>query len=175
MARRLTLIISPLVFLLIFGGPASAHKIRTQGTDPTANSPAGVVYSIPLDTARNNAAPHTRPSGSNGAIGGSNDGSGGGTGSGSGGPSGAGSAGSGSGKGSSLLVSGGQPGSLIHSNNGYGSSSLIPGVTGPLPAGFRSIDGPGSSAPTLAILISVLVLALGALAGAGAWRAVRTR
>ncbi len=75
----------------------------------------------------------------------------------------------------SLLVPGGQPGSLVHSSNGYGSSSQIPGVSGPLPAGFRSVEGSGSSAPTTAILILVLVLALGGLTGAGAWRAAHPR
>jgi hypothetical protein len=88
-------------------GPAPASA---QTGDPEAGSPSGVIYEIPLDNARRDAAP-TR----------GGDGKGGGT-SGSGGGTT-----SGSGSGSGVTTANGTV-SPIHSENGFGSSSTVPGV-----------------------------------------------
>ena len=156
--------------------------------DPQANSPAGTIYAIPLDTARQDAAPHPRRGGSaprskstnkagavgavgSGGSGGSGGASGGG-GSGGGGASGGASSAGSSGGGSSVLVPGGQPGSLLHSSNGFGSSSQVPGLNAPASAGFRTL-GSASNAPLLAILLALVVIALGVVAGGRAWRLSR--
>lgn len=68
-----------------------------------------------------------------------------------------------------MLVPGGQPGSLIHSENGFGSSSEVPGLNAKASAGFAAVQGNGSSAPPAAILLAIVVLAIGVVAGAGAW------
>jgi hypothetical protein len=68
-----------------------------------------------------------------------------------------------------ILVPGGQPGSLIHSSNGFGSSSSVPGLDGPPDAGLGAVQGNAGSAPLLAILLSVIVLAIGTFAGVRAW------
>jgi hypothetical protein len=68
-----------------------------------------------------------------------------------------------------MLVPGGQPGSLIHSENGFGSSSEVPGLNVKASAGLAAVQGDGSSAPSAAILLAVVVLGIGAVAGAGAW------
>jgi hypothetical protein len=183
--------------------------------DPQANSPAGTIYAIPLDTARQDAAPHPRrgsssgsgrsssKAGALGAVGsGGSGGSGGGGASGGGGSAGSGgsgasgsassgggasgggasgsassgggvsggSSGGGGSGGSSVLVPGGQPGSLIHSSNGFGSSSKVPGLGAPASAGFRALGSSASNAPLLAILLALVVIALGVVAGGRAWR-----
>jgi hypothetical protein len=96
--------------------------------DPRASSPAGAVYEIPLQTARKDAAPHRtrsqQPTGSQQqqqqqsvpATGGG--GSAGGGGGGSNSPAG-------------VLPEG----SDIKSENGYGSSSKVPGLAGGTKAG----------------------------------------
>ena len=76
-------------------GPAPASA---QTGDPEAGSPSGVIYEIPLDNARRDAAP-TRSGGAKG-------GSGGGT----------------------TTTSGGGLTSPIRSENGFGSSATVPGV-----------------------------------------------
>jgi hypothetical protein len=68
-----------------------------------------------------------------------------------------------------MLVPGGQPGSLIHSENGFGSSSEVPGLNVKASAGLAAVQGDGSSAPPAAILLAIVVLAIGVVAGAGAW------
>ena len=178
-----------------------------QATDPSASSPAGVVYSIPLDSARQDASPHGHggsggSSGGGGGIGGGGSGgsgggttgggtSGGGTAGGgtagggtTGGSSGGGSAGgSGSGaagssslyaaRGAPVLVPGGQPGSLVNSANGFGSSSKVPSLNAPAAAGLGAVQSNASSAPLLAVLLAALVLVLGGYIGVRSWRAPR--
>ncbi len=107
-------------------------------TDPRANSPAGVIYQIPLDNARRDAAP-VLPGGSHGGPR-SPGGSGG-----SGGPS------------------------SIHSENGFGSSSHVPGVSAAalrIGAGVPAAHTPGSSWPTylLIALLAAAAVAAGVLA-----------
>jgi hypothetical protein len=58
---------------------------------------------------------------------------------------------------------------LIHSENGFGSSSEVPGLNAKASAGFAAVQGNGSSAPPAAILLAIVVLAIGVVAGAGAW------
>ena len=175
--------------------------VGVQATDPSAGTPAGVVYSIPLDSARQDASPHghggsgagggggpSSGSGGGGGIvggGGSGGSSGGGTGAtGGGGSAGGGSAGSGAGgsAGSSslklakvapVLIPGGQPGSLVNSSNGFGSSPRIPSLSAPAVAGLGSVQSNASSAPLLAILLAALVLALGGYIGIRSWRGPR--
>jgi hypothetical protein len=173
--------------------PALARGGAVQATDPNANSPAGVVYSIPLDSARQDASPHGHGGSSSSSggpiVGGGSGGSGGGggiaggSGSGSVGSGGSGGAGAGSGAGSSshslitdrgtttpILVPGGQPASLIHSSNGFGSSSKVPGAGSPASAGLGAVQSNASSAPLLAFLLAAVVLTLGGFAGVRAWR-----
>jgi hypothetical protein len=187
--------------LTVFAAAALARSRPKQVTDPSADSPAGVIYSIPLDSARQDASPHHTSSHSgggsgSGAGGGSGPTSGGGSGSARGATTGGGtassggapsSAGSGSGgvaaspvggasshrnaAGTSRdLVPGGQPGSLIHSANGFGSSSEVPGVNAPLAPGFSNASSGTSSGPPIAVILALVVLALGVYVGARAWR-----
>jgi hypothetical protein len=69
-----------------------------------------------------------------------------------------------------VLVPGGQPGSLIHSSNGFGSSSSVPSLNAPASAGLGAVQSNASSAPLLAILLAVVVLVLGGYVGARSWR-----
>ncbi len=187
-----------------FAGGGSG--VGVQATDPSAGSPAGVVYSIPLDSARQDASPHghggssagggggpTSGSGGGGGIGGGGSGgsSGGGTSASGGGGSAGGSSGSGGGatgggaggsagsssvkiaKATPVLVPGGQPGSLVNSSNGFGSSSGVPSLNAPAAAGLGSVQSNASSAPLLAILLAALVLALGGYIGIRSWRGPR--
>lgn len=167
---------------------ALAHPRSSQPTDPSANSPAGVVYSIPVDTARQDAQPHGKggsgglyPGGGGGAPPGGTAGGGlpgGGT-----GPTGGGTGSTGGGAGHSagangasqstgrvarqtqspVLVPGGQASSLIHSGNGFGSSSQVPGVQSSSPGLGRLQNG--SSSPLSASLLAVLVLFVGGFVG----------
>jgi len=183
--------------LVVWATPGYANAPAVQATDPSANSPAGVVYSIPLDSARQDASPHGHSgagNGSTGAGGGTGGGGTGGGGSGAGGSGGSssgaggatgsssgasGGSGAGGGSGSSsgkpvpILVPGGQPGSLVHSANGFGSSSRVPGFDAPLSSGFGAVQSNASSAPLLAFLLALLVLSVGGFAGARAWRSQR--
>jgi hypothetical protein len=195
--------------LTIGAQTAMAEAQTNQRTDPQAESPAGVIYQIPLDSARRNAAP-VLPSGrrdgggssgpgtgggaggSGGGAGGSGGGAGGsgggagGSGGGAGGQAGSSGAGgggsaSGSGAGGSSGSAGGhgatngavqsasasagggtpQDPSSIHSENGFGSSSQVPGIS---PAALRTGAGvpatqtAGSTLPTY-LLIALVVLA----------------
>ena len=65
---------------MIWTTPVIASPPAKQATDPNAHSPAGVVYSIPLDTARQDAAPHHRASGNAGGASGGGGSPGGGSG-----------------------------------------------------------------------------------------------
>jgi hypothetical protein len=93
------------VLLVCLTAPTPAGA---QSGDPEAGSPSGVIYEIPLDNARRDAAP-THKGGSSS----------------SGGKSGGGVAGQDDGGG--VRTSQGTI-SPIHSDNGFGSSSVVPGV-----------------------------------------------
>ncbi len=119
-------------FVLMLGAQAAAaagsNAVRT---DPSAGSPAGVIYQIPLDNARRDAAP-VLPVGSHG------------------GPGGGGSA--------------GNP-SSIHSENGFGSASSVPGVSPAalrIGAGVPASSKPGSTWPTYLLIAVFAVAAIGA-------------
>lgn len=159
------------------------------------------MYQIPLDTARQDATPHGNKDKSSGGGGPAGGGTGGGSGSGGGsaGPSSGGSGGSGAGgsagstgsgsaggsdsslvssQGSDttpVLVPGGQPGSLVHSSNGFGSSAQVPGANSPASAGLGSVQNNASSAPLLAFLLAAVVLMLGGYVGLRAWRNAAAR
>jgi hypothetical protein len=173
-------------FALLFGGQSAMAESNgvVQRTDPKANSPAGVIYQIPLDSGRRDAAPvlpvGSRPGGSGG--------SGGSAGSGSSGSGSAASRSSGGGpqaptggaKSASATAAngGGTPSnpSSIHSENGFGSSSQVPGVsraalqTG---AGVAATRTPGSALPTY--LLVGLVVAAAIAAGVLTTGAMRRR
>jgi hypothetical protein len=70
-------------------------------------------------------------------------------------------------------VPGGQPGSLIHSSNGFGSSPVVPGTRGSTTGNLAAVQSDSGSAPTVAILLAVIVMTIGGFAGARAWRGVR--
>jgi hypothetical protein len=54
----------------------------------------------------------------------------------------------------------------VHSDNGFGSSSLVPGLNAPASAGLAAASGGnGSSAPVLAILLAAIVLIIGVFLG----------
>ena len=116
-------------FALMLGAQTAAaaahHAVQT---DPSAGSPAGVIYQIPLDNARRDAAP-VLPVGSHGGPG-----------------------------------SPGNP-SSIHSENGFGSASSVPGVS---PAALRIGAGvpaggkPGSTWPTYLLIAVFAAAAIGA-------------
>jgi hypothetical protein len=178
--------------------PAMAGVQVVQRTDPSAESPAGVIYQIPLDSARRDAAPvlptgrrdggtgHSATStggpgagaGGSGAggAGGSGDSTGaGGAGQGGSGPAGSSGGASAHGAGTGLRASAGseaaggnggtaQDPSSIHSENGFGSSSQVPGVseaalrTG---AGVASAQTAGSIMPTYLLIALVATAAIG--------------
>jgi hypothetical protein len=88
--------------------------------------------------------------------------------------SGAGSAGTQfSGSTAPVLVPGGEPGSLVHSSNGFGSSSAIPGVDAPPVSGLGAVQSNASQAPLLAIGLGILLLGVGGYIGRRAWRPSR--
>jgi hypothetical protein len=69
-----------------------------------------------------------------------------------------------------LLVPGGQPGSLSHSDNGFGASSRVPGLDVAPGPGLGAVQGNASSAPLLSILLALVVMAIGTAAGMRAYR-----
>ncbi len=204
--RRLVgILVAAALSTVFLTAPVRAGTAAVQATDPSANSPAGTVYSIPLDSARQDAAPHGHGgSGSHSGSGGSGGGSaGGGSAGGGGGSAGGGSAGgtgasgttgatgtSGAGgtsnatagrssathgnghagRSAPVLVPGGQPGSLVHSSNGFGSSSQVPSLDRSPTAGLGSLQSNASSAPVLAIILALVVLGVGGYVGGRAWR-----
>ena len=168
-------------------GAADSANANAQRLDPHASSPAGVIYQIPLDHARRDAAP-VPVSGGHGNSGGS-------AGSGSG-VRGAGTSADhgaihGVSKGAHRVNAGhteahtikadpayGTPTdpSSIHSENGFGSSSQVPGVSPAalqIGAGVPAQHTSGSALPTylLIALIAVAATIIGVLAG----RAARPR
>lgn len=174
---------------LFLAAPAFPKGGAVQATDPSAGSPAGVVYSIPLDSARQDAAPHGHSGSHSGGPGVGGSGGSGGGGSSSGGAASGGSGTSGGSSGSSgdsgaslvasssstpVLVPGGQPGSLVHSSNGFGSSSRVPSLSSPA-TGLGAVQTNASSAPLLAFLLAAVVLLLGGYVGVRAWRTAAAR
>jgi hypothetical protein len=192
-------------------GPVANGQGVVQRTDPQAGSPAGVIYQIPLDTGRRDAAP-VLPVGrrSAGGAGGGAPGSGGsgssGTGSSGTGASGTGASGTGvagatagatgvagahgdgsdspiggaTGESASTAASagGGTPGdpSSIHSENGFGSSSQVPGVSPAavqIGAGVPAAHTAGSALPTF--LLIALIAAAAVAAGLITTRVTRHR
>lgn len=165
----------------------SAARAEDQRTDPEADSPAGAIYQIPLDTGRRDAAPlpHRAPP-RGGSGGGQGAGSGGGAGAGGtssdgsmapgpaadGGSSASGTAASGAASRAPSPASspdaaaakprpgGASPDdpSSIHSENGFGSSSRVPRAEAAR-LGASSGGGGPSTLPAVA-----LVLVIGGLA-----------
>lgn len=99
--------------MLAVPAPLSAQETQ-QPSDPEADSPSGVVYELPFDRARDDAAPRRRQRGERQGSGGTG---GGGTG---GGQSDGGSGGGG--------PAPGRDPTSIRSENNFGSSSQVPGV-----------------------------------------------
>lgn len=170
--------------LVVAGAPAAVAQAQTAPpSDPSADSPAGVIYQLPLDTARQDAAPRPGSSGS--------DGRGGGT---------------------ATPTGTGGPLSAIRSENNFGSSSVVPGAiasakgvgeageyAGSLRAGRGGgVDGEGrrgeplagassgdslasrigsgaGSSPSFAVPLLVLTVLLGLAAGSAATRMRHTR
>jgi hypothetical protein len=62
---------------------------------------------------------------------------------------------------------------LIHSSNGFGSSSSVPSLDSPPSAGLGAIQSNASSAPPLAIFLAIIVLGVGGLIGVRAWHLPR--
>ena len=121
--------------LMLGAQTAAAAAHHAVQTDPSAGSPAGVIYQIPLDNARRDAAP-VLPVGSHGGGPGS-PGAGGGT---------------------------GAP-SSIHSENGFGSASSVPGVSPAalrIGAGVPATSKPGSTWPTYLLIAVFAAAAIGA-------------
>jgi hypothetical protein len=156
------IVISVLIALL----PAASALGQDPG-DPSAGSPPGVVYQLPFDHGRGDAAPTKGKGGGDGSAG-------------SGG-----SADSGAASGSSDDVS------FYRSENNFGSSSQVPGASGAGTgkggsdaAGTSGSGGSGSSLPTSAgvdsgntsVPESIGLLALIGAVGAGvAFMAIRAR
>lgn len=180
--------------------PASADAAAVQRTDPDASSPAGVIYQIPFDAGRRDGAPHRRGPGTSGSASGGSGGNAGSTlatgvaGAGAGGSNGSGGSGgsdpSGGAASSSSLggtasaSTGATPGnaapdnpSSIHSENGFGSSSIVPGTPG---ASVDAIvaraarDGDVSGSATGTYLLLLLTAAVSLYVGFSAARARRT-
>jgi hypothetical protein len=144
--RRGVFICSLAALSTLMCGTSFAHVQHSQPTDPNANSPAGVIYEIPLETARQDAEPH--PASSTGTSGTLEPSSGG----------------------SSILVPGGQPGSLIHSGNGFGASSRVPGIGSAPSTGLANVQDDTGSAPTVSILVAAVLLIAGCAIGVRARR-----
>src|SRR3954468_21160330 len=106
--------------VLLAAALALPRSAPAQTGDPAEGSPSGVIYEIPLDNARHDAAPSGRRHGR-----GSGQGAGG---AGAGGGGGAGRAGGAGGAGGAAGGAGGTV-SPIRSENGFGSSSAVPGAT----------------------------------------------
>lgn len=152
----------------------AADAQATGRTDPHANSPAGAIYQIPIDSGRRDGAPVPTGRGIGGSDGSGAGGASGGTGGGSGG--GAGGDGSSGGDGATRAASGPGGGtaenpSSIHSENGFGSSSHVPGVSDsgvPTLANSQigGSEGVGSSFGTYALLALAAIMAI--MCGVGA-------
>lgn len=170
-----------LALLVCAQNAAAAGRAIMQRTDPQASSPAGVIYQIPLDTGRRDAAPvlpagrrHLSSSSSQGG-GATGAGPGGGGSSGAAGGGGASAGGSAGAAGSGgASPGGGTPSnpSSIHSENGFGSASAVPGVSPAalrIGAGVPAVHAAGSTFPSylLMMLIGVAAIAVGLIASRG--------
>lgn len=113
-------ILTAVSFLLVVPAPLSAQESQ-QPSDPEADSPSGVVYELPFDRARDDAAPRRRERRGGTGRRGDRGGDGGSGGGGSGGGQADGESGGGG------PVPGRDPTS-IRSENNFGSSSEVPGV-----------------------------------------------
>jgi hypothetical protein len=114
--------------------PAGAPA-QSVPSDPEADSPSGVVYELPVDRARKDAAPKRRSS--PGGGGSQSDGQGGGS-------PGGGSDGSGSGGGSTGEgAAAGESELSIRSENNFGTSSNVPGADPARRARKGASDVPG--------------------------------
>lgn len=170
--------------------PSAMAEPAAQRTDPQATSPAGVIYEIPVDSGRRDGAPHRQAGGSSGGGSSTGIGSGGGTGGGGatgGGPTGsggggaAGTGGAGTG-GTGAGASGSRPGgasaedpSSIHSENGFGSSSQVPGTQQALDAAAlrAAREGDVSGSPTGTYLLLALIAGAAVYVGIAATGAAR--
>ncbi len=77
--------------------------------------------------------------------------------------------------GGAALVPGGEAGSLVHSENGFGSSTVVPGAAGGGDGAPATVPGNSSSAPTRAFVLAAVVLLIGCYAGFAAARFRRPR
>jgi hypothetical protein len=115
-------LIGAAVLVAAAAGPAPASA---QTGDPKQGSPSGVIYEIPLDNARRDAAPSGGGSGKGGSSGGT------------------------------TTASGGGLTSPIRSENGFGSSATVPGVKASAAKGSgksgsgSSKSGSGAKAPVM--------------------------
>jgi hypothetical protein len=169
-----------LLSVLASASGSAADKQPAAGrTDPHANSPAGVIYQIPLDSGRRDAAPAAPAGGTGSGGGGTPSGSTPGAATGSGDPTPDGGAdttpapSAGSPAATNAVAPGGgtaEDPSSIHSENGFGSSSHVPGVSDPgvptLASAQVSDAGGGSSFGVYALLIAAGGVAL--MSGVGA-------
>jgi len=127
-------ILSAVSLLLAIPAPSSAQETQ-QPSDPEADSPSGVVYELPFDRARDDAAPRRRERSDRRRAGSRqrddrNGGRGEGGGDGDGGPGTEGGTGGGQ-SGDDSGGGGPAPGrdpTSIRSENNFGSSSQVPGV-----------------------------------------------
>ncbi len=160
------------------GGVAVAQEVRT---DPHAGSPAGVIYQIPLDSGRRDAAPvlpvGSRQGGGSGASGDNESGasvSSGAPGAAAGHSASDGESASATPAEGGTPADGGTPSdpSSIHSENGFGSSSEVPGVSPAavrIGAGVAAAHTAGSTLPSylLMALIALAAIAVGLVANRG--------
>jgi hypothetical protein len=153
--------------------PATASAQSTPGVhiDPSGSDPPGVVYQLPLDSARKDAAPppttaapthtqatpkrkvaHSAPAPSGGGSGPSSGGSGGSGGT----PSGGGSGGS---AGANVANA-----SAIHSENGLGSSAKVPGLGRSVRLQRTAAETSGATGSTVPLVALGVILFLGGAA-----------
>ncbi len=141
---------------------ATATTAAAQTSDPSPGSPAGAIYKLPVDSGRQDAAPH---GGANGSGGG-----------------GSGSDASGTGSGAAA--------SSYRSENNFGTSSNVPGdpnasgggngggAAGPAAgAGALAVSGVatdnGDTSEPLGIALLIVMIGVGALLGLAVARARR--
>jgi hypothetical protein len=178
-------VLGAVALLMCAQNAVAGGRAIVQRTDPQAGSPAGVIYQIPLDTGRRDAAP-VLPAGRRGTgslgqgatppggPGGNSGGSGGSAA--AGGASGAGASGTAGGESASSAspAGGGTPSdpSSIHSENGFGSASAVPGVSPAavrIGAGVPAAHTASSTFPSylLMVLIGAAAIAVGLVASRG--------
>jgi hypothetical protein len=173
------------VVVCLAAPPVSAQQQRT---DPDASSPAGVIYEIPFDTARKDAAPKkARATADDGSGDQQNNGT---SSAGAAGTSGSGGGGNGDSGASGATASTGSSGSSsenpnvgtsIHSENGFGSSSRVPGVAGatvgtdgPPSSALHSDSSSSTTSPAVTYGLLLILLVVGGWIGLAASRGLRT-